>query len=395
MAVHGAGHHIEELTREDHSISPTRWTRSGAVLALRSRQMTGSRPAADLTAVVNLDDFEPLARARMTEPAFDYVAGGAWDEITLREAAEAWRRYRFVPRVLADVRSVDPRGTFLGRPSPLPFAMAPMAAQALGHPDGEPEALRGCAAAGIPYCLSTSSSRTLEDVAAAAPDAERWFQLYLVDSLEYSRSLVRRAEQAGYRALVFTVDLPVLGYRERDRRSGFALPAMPHVDGAGPADRLRYGGLEQQHELGLSWATVELVRSWTAMPVILKGILAPEDARLAVEFGVDGICVSTHGARQLDRSMATADALPGIVDAVDGRLEVWVDGGIRRGLDVLTALALGADGVLVGRPLYWALAAAGAAGIERAVAILREELELGLALLGLPSLAGLHRGLLA
>jgi isopentenyl diphosphate isomerase/L-lactate dehydrogenase-like FMN-dependent dehydrogenase len=270
-----------------------------------------------------------------------------------------------------------------------------MAAQAMAHPGAEAEMAAGAAAAGIPFCLSTSSSMSLEDVAQAAPDAERWFQLYLVDSITYSRSLVERAERAGYRALVFTVDLPVLGYRERDRRSGFALPAMPHVDGAGPAERMRYGGLEQQHELGLSWSTVELVRSWTSMPVILKGILAPEDARLAVEFGVDGICVSNHGARQLDRSIATADALPAIVDAVAGRCEVWVDGGIRRGLDILTALALGADGVLVGRPLYWALAAAGAMGIERAVAILREELELGLALLGVPDLAGLHRGLLA
>jgi len=349
----------------------------------------------DLAALVSLADFEAPGRTNMTGPAFDYVAGGSWDEITLAENDAAWRRHRFVPRVLTDVRHVAARGPFFGGRPALPIAMAPMAAQAMAHPGGEVEAMRACAAAGMPYCLSTSSSRTLEDVAAAAPDAERWFQLYLVDTLEYSRSLVRRAEAAGYRALVFTVDLPVLGYRDRDRRSGFALPAMPHVDGAGPAERMRYGGLEQQHELGLSWATVELVRSWTSMPVILKGILAPEDARIAVEFGVDGICVSNHGARQLDRSIATADALPAIVEAVDGRIEVWVDGGIRRGLDVLVAFALGATGVMVGRPLYWALAAAGGAGIERAAAMLREETELGLALLGVPDLARLHRGLLA
>ncbi|MBI3750939.1 MAG: alpha-hydroxy-acid oxidizing protein [Chloroflexi bacterium] len=357
--------------------------------------MTETRSPADLAAMVSLVDFEAPGQANMAGPAVDYIAGGSWDEITLAENDEAWRRHRFVPRVLTDVRHVDVSGSFLGRRTALPIAMAPMAAQALAHPDGELEAMRACAVAGIPYCLSTSSSRTLEDVAAAAPDAERWFQLYLVGSLGYSRSLVERAEGAGYRALVFTVDLPVLGYRDRDRRSGFALPAMPHVDGAGPPDRMRYGGLEQQHELGLGWATVELVRSWTSMPVILKGILAPEDARLAAEFGVDGICVSNHGARQLDRSIATADALPAIVDAVDGRLEVWVDGGIRRGLDVLAAFALGATGVMVGRPLYWALAAAGSAGVERAVAILREEIELGLALLGAPDLAGVHRGLLA
>ena len=357
--------------------------------------MTETLSPVDLAALVSLADFEAPGRANMAGPAIDYVAGGSWDEVTLAENDTAWRRRRFVPRVLTDVRSVDIRGTFLGRRAALQIGMAPMAAQGLAHPGGELEAMRACAAAGIPYCLSTSSSRTLEDVAAAAPDAERWFQLYLVGTLAYSRSLVERAEAAGYRALVFTVDLPVLGYRDRDRRSGFALPAMPHVDGAGPAQGLQYGGLDQQHELGLGWSTVELVRSWTSMPVILKGILAPEDAALAAEFGVDGVCVSNHGARQLDRSVATADALPAIVDAVGGRLEVWVDGGIRRGLDVLTALALGADGVLVGRPLYWALAAAGAPGVERAVAILREEIELGLALLGAPDLASLDRRLLA
>jgi isopentenyl diphosphate isomerase/L-lactate dehydrogenase-like FMN-dependent dehydrogenase len=357
--------------------------------------MTDVLPALDLARIVTLAEFEPLAKTRMAEPAFDYVAGGSWDEITLRESIEAWRRLRFVPRVLTDVRSVDPRGTFLGRQFPLPVAMAPMAVQGLAHPDGELEGVRGAAAAAIPYCLSTSSSRSLEEVAEAAPDAERWFQLYLVHSLGWSRRLVERAAAAGYRAIVMTVDLPVLGYRGRDRRSGFALPHMPHIDGATGEPRTRYGGLEQQHELGLSWKTVELVRTWSSLPLVLKGILSPEDARLAVEAGVDAIGVSTHGARQLDRAIATADALPAIVDAVGGRCEVWVDGGIRNGLDVLTALALGATGVMVGRPFYWALAAAGAPGVERAAAILREEIELGMALLGVPDLASVNRTFLA
>jgi 4-hydroxymandelate oxidase len=351
-------------------------------------------PEVDLAGVVNLDEFELLARARMGGPAFDYVAGGAWDEISLCEAVEAWRRHRFVPRVLREVRSVDTSGIFLGRPTPLPIAMAPMAAQGLGHPDGELEAVRGAAEAGLPYCLSTSASWSLEEVAAAAPDADRWFQLYLVHSLDWSRSLVERAAAAGYRAIVMTVDLPVLGYRERDRRSGFALPRMPHIDEAMDAPHSRYGGLEQQHELGLSWKTVEAVRSWSDLPLVLKGVLSPEDARLAVEAGVAGIVVSSHGARQLDRSIATADALPAIVDAVGGRIEVWVDGGIRRGLDVATALALGATGVLVGRPLYWALAAAGARGIGKAAMILREELELALQLLGVADCRSLDRSLL-
>jgi len=351
--------------------------------------------AVDLATIVGLAEFEDPARASMTEAAFAYVAGGSWDEISLRESVEAWRRIRFVPRVLTDVRAVDTGGTFLGRPFPLPIAMAPMAAQGLGHPDGEVEAVRGTAAAGLPYCLSTSSSHSLEEVAAEAPGAKRWFQLYLVHSLAWSRTLVERADAAGYRAIVLTVDLPVLGYRERDRRSAFALPQMPHIDAATEQPRSRYGGLEQQHALGLSWQTVEAVRSWTSLPVVLKGILSPEDARIAAESGVAGIAVSNHGARQLDRAIATADALPPIVDAVQGRCEVWVDGGIRRGLDVLAALALGASGVLVGRPLFWALAAAGAPGIERAVAILREEIELGMALVGVPNTGALDRSLLA
>ena len=369
-------------------------TREAEPAEAASGAATGPSPV-DLAAIHRLDEFEPLARERMARPAYEYVAGGSWDELTLAENVEAWRQQRFVPRVLTGVRAVDVRGTFLGRPATLPVAMAPMAAQAMAHPDGEVEAVRACAAAGVPYCLSTSSSRTLEDVAAAAPDAERWFQLYLVDSAAYSRTLVERATDAGYRCIVLTVDLPVLGYRERDRRAGFEMPPLPHVDTAMADRRTRYGGLEQQHELALSWETVERIRGWTPLPVILKGVMAPEDARIAVEAGIAGICVSNHGARQLDRSLATADALPGIVDAVAGRTEVWVDGGIRRGLDILTAIALGATGVMVGRPLYWALATAGASGIERALAILAEETTLGLAILGAPSLAVLDESFLA
>lgn len=357
--------------------------------------MTDSLPPADLGAVVNLGDFEPLARARMTAPAFDYVAGGAWDEITLAESVEAWRRYRFVPRVLRDLRSIDLAGTFLGRPTAMPVAVAPMAAQALAHPGAEAELLLGAAAAGIPYCLSTTSSQTLEDVAALAPDAERWFQLYVVGDMDYSRALVQRAEAAGYGALILTVDLPVLGRRERDHRSGFRLPPLPHIDAAGSERESRYSNLDHQRVRGLAWSSLPDIRSWSSMPLVLKGILSPADAVLAVDAGVDAIVVSTHGGRQLDRSIASADALPSIVQAVDGRCEVWVDGGIRRGLDVVTALALGATGVLVGRPFYWALAAAGRAGVERAAAILRAELELALALLGCTSFTEVSRDLLA
>jgi len=335
-----------------------------------------------LARIFSLDEFEPLARERMDPAGFDYVAGGSWDEVSLRESGEAWRRRRFIPRVLTDIRSVESAGSFLGRRAAIPIAMAPMAVQSLAHRDGEVEAVRGAAAAGIPYTLSTTSSRTIEDVAAAAPAAERWFQLYLIGSPAHSRNLVERATAAGYRAVMLTVDLPVVGYRPRDLRSDFAFPALPHIDGASGPSASPYGPIADQHELGLGWHLIEEIRGWTDLPLVLKGILSPLDAVRAADLGVDGIVVSTHGGRQLDRVITTPDALPAIVDAVAGKAEIWVDGGIRSGLDIAMAFALGATGTLVGRPLYWALAAAGAAGIERAVAILREELETGLALLG-------------
>lgn len=357
--------------------------------------MTGSPPPADLGGVVNLADFEPLARARMAGPAFDYVAGGAWDEITLEEAVTSWQRFRFVPRVLRDVRTVDLTSSFLGRPSSLPVAIAPMAAQVMAHPGAEAEMLRGAAAAGIPFCLSTSSAMTMEDVAATAPDADRWFQLYVRRDLAWSRTLVERAEASGYRAIVLTVDLPVLGFRERDRRSGFSLPEMPHMGAEPDAPQTRYGALENRRGIGLTWDTIAEIRSWSSLPLVLKGILSPEDARLAADAGAAGIVVSTHGGRQLDRAISTPEALPAVVEAVGGRCEVWADGGIRRGLDVVTALALGATGVLIGRPFYWALAAAGRDGVALVAEILSVELDAALALLGCASVGEIRRGLLA
>ncbi|MBI2762267.1 MAG: alpha-hydroxy-acid oxidizing protein [Chloroflexi bacterium] len=347
----------------------------------------------ELAAIVNLHEFEALARARMIGPNFDYVAGGSWDEITLAENEAAWRAYRFAYRVLTGIRTVDVGGTFLGRPSALPVAIAPMAAQAMAHSDAEGAMARAAAAAGIPMILSTSASMTPEAVVEAAPGMDGMFQLYLVGDLGYTQSLVERAAAAGYRAIVLTVDLPVLGYRERDRRSGFALPSMPNIEAAPGADRGRYGGLDDQRSMGLTWGDLAEIRSWSSLPLVLKGIVAPEDAIRAVEHGADAIVVSNHGARQLDRSLATADALEGVVAAVDERAEVWVDGGIRRGLDVAIAMSLGASGVLVGRAFYWALAAGGQAGVERAIAILREELEIALPLLGCGSIKDVRREL--
>jgi 4-hydroxymandelate oxidase len=346
--------------------------------------------AARLAGLVSLADFEPLARPVMGPAAFDYVAGGAWDEISLHDNIAAWRRRRFRPRVLVDVSAVDPSSTFLGRPSALPVAIAPMAFQSLAHPDGEMAAASGAAAAGIPYTLSTTSSHSIEAVAAATPGGTRWFQLYTQADPAITRSLVERAAAAGFSAIVLTVDLPVLGYRDRDRRSGIVLPAMgnfaevPASHGRaalGAPSRLQ----DRVVNRGLVWADLATIRGWSSLPLVVKGILTAEDARLAVEHGVDAIVVSNHGARQLDRVPAAVDVLAEIVAAVGGRTEVWVDGGVRRGLDIAIARALGAQGVLVGRPMFWALAAGGAAGVERAIAILREEFELALALLGTPT----------
>ncbi len=346
--------------------------------------------AARLARVVNLADFEPLARALMDPGAFDYVAGGAWDEVSLHDNIAAWRRRRFRPRVLVDVSAVDPSSTFLGRPSALPVAVAPMAFQSLAHADAEAEAAKGAAAAGIPYTLSTTSSHSIETVAAGAPGGTRWFQLYVQSDEGVTRSLVERAEAAGFSAIVLTVDLAVLGYRDRDRRTGFVLPAMGNFADL-PASHGRAGlgapGRLQDRPVhrSLVWADLDMIRGWSSLPLVVKGILTGEDARLAVEHGVDALVVSNHGARQLDRVPAAVDMLAEVVAAVDGRTEVWVDGGVRRGLDIAIARALGAQGVLLGRPVFWALAAGGAAGVERAIAILREEFELTLALLGTPT----------
>jgi 4-hydroxymandelate oxidase len=351
-----------------------------------------------LARIVSLLDFEPLARLSMETAAYDYVAGGSWDEITLSENVAAWRRRILRPRVLIDVARATTATTMLGEPSAMPVAIAPIAAHGTAHPEGEVATARAAAAAGIPFIVSTLSTRSIEEVAAASREATRWFQLYAQADPRRTRNLVQRAEAAGYGAIVLTVDLPVVGYRERDRRNDFDLPGAPgggvdvRGESAGADDG---GGAEPISELltgGLTWRDVAAIRSWApALPLVLKGILSADDARLAVEHGTDAIVVSNHGARQLDRVAATVDVLEEVVDAVRGRCEIWIDGGVRRGLDVAIALALGARGVLLGRPLLWALAAGGQAGVERALAIVREELEIALALLGTPTPSDITR----
>ncbi|TLY73444.1 MAG: alpha-hydroxy-acid oxidizing protein, partial [Gammaproteobacteria bacterium] len=336
-----------------------------------------TEPAVDLTRIVRLADFEPLARAALDPDAYDYIAGGAWDEITLADNEAAWPRHRFRPRVLVDVGTVDPSTTMLGSPTSMPVAIAPMAIHGLAHPDAELATARAAAATGVPFMLSTMASRSIEDVAAAAPGGTRWFQLYVQRDPARSRSLVERAAAAGYEAIVFTVDLPVLGYRDRERRSGFEMTSLGNFVESLPTHRpitttsdlpAGDGPLDDASTpRTLTWADIDAIRTWSPLPIVLKGILTAEDARLAVEHGVDAIVVSNHGARQLDRVQAAVDALPAIAAEVGGQVEIWVDGGVRRGLDIAIAMALGARGVLLGRPVLWALAVGGQAGVEHAL----------------------------
>jgi 4-hydroxymandelate oxidase len=357
----------------------------------------------EVAAAVTLPDFRALAERCVEPGAWDYIEGGAWGEVSLAGNEAAWLRYRFRPRVLVDVSRIDPSTTFLGREATMPVAIAPMAAHGLANPEGEIATARAAAAAGIPFIPSTMSTASMEEIAAAAPDATRFFQLYAQVDPGRTRSLVERAAASGYEAIVVTVDLPELGYRDRDRRSGFSLD-VPHGnfdgDGLGPT-HANHGAdedgvaveaetVDQWIAKNLTWDSLATIRSWSSLPLVLKGIMTGEDARLAAEHGVDAIVVSNHGGRQLDRTSAPIDVLEEVIGAAPG-VEVWVDGGVRRGLDVAIACALGARGVLVGRPILWALAAGGQAGVERAFAILREEFELALTLLGATTPADLTR----
>ena len=271
--------------------------------------------------------------------------------------------------MLVDVSQTTAATTVLDTEVTFPVLVAPMAFQGLAHPDGERAMAQGAAAAGTVLCLSTLSTVSLEEAAEAAPDGQNWFQLYWGPDRTKVKDLLRRAAAAGYRAIVVTVDLPEVGRRERDLRTGFETPAS----------------LGDVTDNSLTWRDLEWLRAETALPILVKGILTGEDAVLATEAGVDGVVVSNHGGRQLDGVAASLDALPEVVEAVGDRAEVLLDGGVRRGTDVVKALALGAQAVLVGRAVLYGLAVDGAAGAERVLTLLREEVELALALCGCAS----------
>lgn len=342
---------------------------------------------------VNVYDAQDEAERELGRGPRGYFSGGAGDEVTMRDNVAAWQRWRLRPRQLTGVEVSSAAATVLGGPVAAPVLVGPVAFQRLLDPEGEVAMARAAAAFGTVMCLSTLATARPGEVAAAAPAGRRWFQIYPFSDAGVTRALMEEAVAAGFEAMVLTVDAPPGGNREHDIRAGFAIPAeieIPSVAAAfGGSRTVTVGEAFDLMTRALTWEDLGGIAADAGVPLLVKGLVTAEDAALAVEHGAAGVVVSNHGGRQLDRTIASAEALPEVVDAVAGRAAVLVDGGIRRGVDIATALALGADAVLVGRPTAWGLAAAGAAGAERVLRILAAELELALALLGVASPADL------
>ena len=351
---------------------------------------------------VNIWEYEKLARERLPTMAYDYFAGGAHDELTIRENHAAYDRIRLFPHVLRDVSTRDISTTILGERIALPVLIAPTAFQGMACTEAEIATTGAAGAAGTIMALSTLSNCALEEVAAMAT-GPLWFQLYVYRDRAATVELIRRVEAAGFTALMLTVDAPVLGRRERDVRNRFQLPAgltARNLAGAGmgklPSDAS--GSALAAYfatllDASLSWQDLDWLRSITRLPILLKGVIRADDAVRALEHGVAGIVVSNHGGRQLDTAPATIEALPAIADAVAGRAEILVDGGVRRGTDVVKALALGARATMVGRPILWGLAVAGEQGATRVLQLLRDEIDVALGLTGCASVGEITRDL--
>ncbi len=338
---------------------------------------------------INLFEYESLAPESLSKMALDYYSSGALDEVTLRDNRAAFDRVKLRPRMLADVSQRDLSTKILGELVEMPILIAPMAFQCLAHPEGELATAKAAQELGAGMVLSTLSTKSLEAVANIRKNAPQWFQLYVHRDRALTCALVERAEAAGFAALCLTVDAPLLGRRERDIRNQFSLPpemevanlagmAIPEI--AGDSGLVAY--VAQQLDASLTWRDLEWLRSLTSLPIAVKGILRGDDARKAVEHGASAIVVSNHGGRQLDGAIAALDALPEIAAAVGESADILVDGGIRRGTDILKALALGADAVLIGRPILWGLAVGGEAGARHILELLRDELDLAMALSG-------------
>lgn len=341
-----------------------------------------------MAAPLSVADYERLAEERLEPGPWAYLAGGSGDEWTLRENRAAFERWTFRPRVLCDVSEVSTAASVLGAPLALPVVVAPVAYQQLYHPDGECATARAAAAAGAGMAVSTFSTRSHEEIAAAAPGLVQWCQLYVFQDRGVTREHLAGVTEAGCGAVVLTVDTPRLAQRERDLRVGFEIPSdlpLPYArtaigtEAQNPADQFAL------LDASVSWRDLEWIAAEARLPVVLKGISTAEDAELAVGHGAAAVVVSNHGGRQLDGVPATLDALPEVVEAVAGRVEVYLDGGIRRGADVAKALALGARAVLAGRAPVFGLAAAGEDGVRHVLELLRDELALALCLLGCTS----------
>lgn len=368
--------------------------------------MGGKRPELPL----RHEELERRARECLSEESFGYVAGGAGSEDTMRENLEAFRRWRIVPRMLRDVAERDLSSDLLGTELSAPVLLAPVGVLSIVHDEGELAVARASSEVGVPFILSTASSHTMEEVAEAAGESPRWFQLYWPSDRELTRSFLRRAEESGYAAVVVTLDTWLLGWRPRDLSGAY----LPFLEGVGTAnyfsDPVFREALEKPpeedlqaavgHWLGVysdptvTWDDLAFLRESTDLPLILKGVLHPEDARRAVDAGVQGVIVSNHGGRQVDGAVSTLDALPEVVGAVPDDFPVLLDGGVRTGSDALKALALGAAAVLLGRPYVWGLALAGEEGVRHVARSLLAELDLSVALSGHTSLDGLDPGLL-
>ncbi len=395
---------------------------------LRFRGIEWDRTRRRLRGAANVDDLRAIAKRRLPGGVFDYIDGGAEDERTLAANTAAFARIELRPRVLRDVSKIDTTTQLLGRVLPPPLILAPTGFTRIAHPDGELAVARAAARAGLPYTLSTLSTRSIEEVAAVSA-GPKWFQVYVWRDRGLVRSMLERAKESGFETIMITVDTAVLGRRERDVRRGFTLPPKigldTLIDGArhpswtwafaraepivfanvvaSAADDVGDGSdavtlsdyISDQFDPALSWDTLAWFRSIWDGPILLKGVQGVDDARLAVEHGVDGVILSNHGGRQLDGAPAPVELVAPVADAVGGDIAIICDGGIRRGSDIAKALALGADACMIGRPYLWGLAAAGGeAGVDHVLHLLLEGMERTMALLGARDVAALGRDLL-
>jgi 4-hydroxymandelate oxidase len=370
------------MTRREVFVRATRAT-TGAALALAgTRTLLGQESASRgiPPGIVTLEDFEGLARERLSATTFESVRGGAADEITIRWNREGFNRAALRPRVLVDVSRLDTRLTLFGQSLPHPILLAPAGVHGLLHPEAELETARGASKAGALLVIPSAASRPIEEIVRAATPTP-WFQLYISTDRGAARERAQRAEAAGCKVLIVTVDGPAPGVRNSLMRPPFKPIATP-------------GDMRTGSDTSLSWKDIAWLRSFVRIPIVLKGIMDPGDAERAVAEGVAGISVSNHGGRALDTAPATIDALPAVVDKVKGRIPVFLDGGVRRGTDVLKALARGASAVMIGRPFLYGLGAAGADGVERVVTILRQEFEMAMAFTGRASIKAIDRSVL-